>query len=40
MITPDSFKECMTAKEAADAIELGVKKVIPDAVCIKVPMAD
>ena len=37
---PDSFKESMTAKEAADAIEIGIRKVMPDAVCVKVPMAD
>ena len=40
LIAPDSFKESMTAKEAADAIETGIKKVIPNADCVKVPMAD
>lgn len=40
LIAPDSFKESMTAKEAADAIEIGIKQVIPNATCIKVPMAD
>lgn len=40
LIAPDSFKESMTAKEAADAIEIGIRKVMPDAVCVKVPMAD
>jgi glycerate 2-kinase len=40
VLAPDSFKESMTAKEAADAMERGIKKVIPDADCVKVPMAD
>ncbi len=40
VLAPDSFKESMTAKEAAEAMERGIKKVIPDAECIKVPMAD
>ncbi|WP_040213689.1 glycerate kinase [Clostridium polynesiense] len=40
VLAPDSFKESMTAKEAADAMERGIKRVIKDAECIKVPMAD
>ncbi|MBZ9687220.1 glycerate kinase [Clostridium estertheticum] len=40
LLAPDSFKESMTAKEAADAMERGIKKVIPYAECVKVPMAD
>lgn len=40
VLAPDSFKESMTAKEAAEAMEKGIKKVIPSAECIKVPMAD
>lgn len=40
ILAPDSFKESMTAKEAADAMERGIKIVIPNAICIKVPMAD
>ena len=40
VIAPDSFKESLSAKEAADAIERGFKKRIPDAEYIKVPMAD
>lgn len=40
ILAPDSFKESMTSKEACDAMELGIKKVIKDAECIKVPMAD
>ncbi|QGM80075.1 glycerate kinase [Otariodibacter oris] len=40
IIAPDSFKESLTALEVANAIEKGIKKVIPNAECIKVPMAD
>ncbi|WP_251861796.1 glycerate kinase [Clostridium sp. Marseille-Q2269] len=40
VLAPDSFKESMTAKEAADAMEKGIKKVLKNAECIKVPMAD
>lgn len=40
VIAPDSFKESLTALEAANAIEEGFKKVFPDAEYLKVPMAD
>ncbi|WP_018664484.1 glycerate kinase [Heyndrickxia acidiproducens] len=40
VLAPDSFKESMTAKEVCMAMEAGIKKAIPDAVCIQVPMAD
>lgn len=40
VLAPDSFKESITAKEACDAMEKAIKKVIKDAQCIKVPMAD
>lgn len=40
VIAPDSFKGSMTAKEVCDAIEKGIKKVLPEAECIKTPMAD
>ncbi|MGH4123937.1 MAG: glycerate kinase [Clostridium sp.] len=40
LLAPDSFKESMTAKEVADAMERGIRKIIPYAECIKVPMAD
>lgn len=40
VLAPDSFKESLTAKEAAEAMEAGIKKVIPDVECVKVPMAD
>ncbi|KYH29311.1 MULTISPECIES: glycerate kinase [Clostridium] len=40
VIAPDSFKESMTAKEACDAIEDGLKMSFPTATFTKVPMAD
>jgi len=40
IIAPDSFKESMSALEAASAIEAGFKKSIPEADYIKIPMAD
>ncbi|OJF94684.1 glycerate kinase [Alkalibacterium sp. 20] len=40
VIAPDSFKESLTALEAASAIEEGFKLVFPDSDYIKVPMAD
>lgn len=40
VLAPDSFKESMTAKEVCEAMELGIKRAIPDAKCIHVPMAD
>lgn len=40
VIAPDSFKESMTALEAATAIEEGFKAIFPDAEYNKVPMAD
>ncbi|MFC6253977.1 glycerate kinase [Secundilactobacillus hailunensis] len=40
VIAPDSFKGGMTAKEAADAIQHGLKKIFPAAEFEKIPMAD
>lgn len=40
VIAPDSFKESLTALEAAQAIENGMKKILPEASFVKVPMAD
>ncbi|WP_174733431.1 glycerate kinase [Mesobacillus harenae] len=40
VIAPDSFKESLTALEAAESIEIGFKSVFPDAEILKVPMAD
>ncbi|RSX58489.1 glycerate kinase [Bifidobacterium samirii] len=40
VIAPDSFKNCMTAAQAAGAIRRGVERVFPDAEFVMVPMAD
>jgi glycerate 2-kinase len=40
VIAPDSFKESMTAAEAAAAIERGVRTALPEAVCTVLPVAD
>ena len=31
VLAPDSFKESMTAKEVCQAMENGIRKVLPDA---------
>jgi glycerate 2-kinase len=40
VLAPDSFKESMSAKKAALAMEKGIRSVFPEAECIIVPMAD
>ncbi len=40
VIAPDSFKECLTAAEVANAIETGFRDIFPDAEYMKVPVAD
>ncbi len=40
LIAPDAFKESMSAVTAANAIESGILKVLPQAECKKIPMAD
>lgn len=40
VLAPDSFKESMTAAEAAAAMARGVRQVYPDAQCIAKPLAD
>jgi glycerate kinase len=40
VIAPDSFKESLTALEVANAIEEGFKRVLPNAIYVKVPVAD
>ena len=40
LLAPDSFKESLSAKDAADAMEKGLKKVFPEAEYIKIPMSD
>lgn len=40
VLAPDLFKESMTAKEVCQAMENGIRKVLPDAKIISVPMSD
>ena len=40
VVAPDSFKGSVSALEAASAIEQGLRRVFPDAVIEKIPMAD
>ena len=40
VVAPDSFKGSLSALQAAEAIELGIGKVFPDANIKKIPMAD
>lgn len=40
VLAPDSFKESMPAKEVCQAMENGIRKVLPDAKIISVPMSD
>lgn len=40
VLAPDSFKESMTAEQACCAMQRGIQNVMPDAICIHVPMAD
>ncbi len=40
IIAPDSFKGSMSASMAAGAIEAGIKRAMPDAETVKLPMAD
>lgn len=37
---PDSFKESMSAALAAESLATGVRRVVPDAECLRLPMAD
>ena len=40
LLAPDSFKESLSAKDVANAMEKGLKKVFPLAEYVKIPMAD
>ena len=40
VIAPDSFKGSLTALQVAEAMEVGLRRVFPDAAIEKVPMAD
>jgi glycerate kinase len=40
LIAPDSFKDCMSAMEVAKALERGIRRIMPDALCTLLPLAD
>lgn len=40
VLAPDSFKESMSAVEAAAAMAAGVRSVLPYAECLEIPMSD
>ncbi|WP_028548354.1 glycerate kinase [Paenibacillus sp. UNC451MF] len=40
VLAPDSYKGSLSAKDACDAMELGIRRAIPDCDIVKVPMAD
>lgn len=40
ILAPDSFKGNLTSLQVASALEKGIKRVLPKATCIKIPMAD
>ena len=40
ILAPDSFKGNLSAAEVAAAMEKGIKRVLPGARCVKIPMAD
>lgn len=40
VLAPDSFKGNLTSLQVASALEKGIKRVFPNAKCIKIPMAD
>ena len=37
ILAPDSFKGSLTSMEVAEAMERGIKRVLPGADCIKIP---
>ena len=40
VVAPDSFKGSVTALQAANAMETGLRRIFPDATIEKIPMAD
>ena len=40
ILAPDSFKGSLTSLEVAEAMEAGIKRALPDADCVRIPMAD
>ncbi|MGH2119939.1 glycerate kinase, partial [Aerococcus sp. L_32] len=40
LVAPDSYKGSLTALQASEAISTGIKRVLPDAEIVSLPMAD
>lgn len=40
VIAPDSFKECLSAKEVAENMALGVAEIMPEAEIVQIPISD
>ena len=40
LIAPSGFKESLQAEEVADAIEQGIRNIVPTARIIKLPLVD
>lgn len=40
VIAPDSFKECLSAKEVAHHMALGVTEIMPEAEIVQIPISD
>jgi glycerate kinase len=40
LIAPDSFKDCLSARQVAEAIKRGIEKILPEAAFQIAPMAD
>ena len=40
ILAPDSFKGSLSSMEVAEAMEIGIKRVWPEAECVRIPMAD
>ncbi len=40
ILAPDSFKESLSAAEAAEAMAEGIRRVAPEAHCVSLPLAD
>ncbi len=40
IIAPNAFKDSLTAVEVADSMEVGIRRMLPDAEIIKLPIAD
>lgn len=40
IVAPDSFKDCLSAKEVASCISKGIRRVCPDALIYEIPLSD